>query len=380
MKRTAALAVFILFAVSVSGFNISLDAEANFVHTSYIKNSTYDILPALQEQDMHTSQAFEKLMLRAEKRIEEVKFVFDARFYLYAGGAGLDYTVDNAYFQIENGPFIAYLGKQRIKWGTGYTWNPTDLLQPGKEILDPEINLEGIYALRAEYSSPLFTPSLVLAADTSREYEHSAESFTAALSLYKFIGTMDIFVNGIYRYNNRQSLGAAIAWDVDWFVINAEYAAARYMRKEPELIYKREILGTDETACSWLIGINRQMGQDLFINLEYYHNGFGLSNSEFDSFVYDGIAPRYLSLSMKRDYLAGTFSLAWYDKFSVSLTSVYGMNDGSIFIYPVIAYVENPNFTVELGYIGNFSDETSPGGYYSLPVRYAAEFVVTAYF
>lgn len=52
-------------------------------------------------------------------------------------------------------------GKKRILWGTGWAYNPTDLLNPPKDPTDPSSQRVGAYMLRVEVPLEKYTFSLV---------------------------------------------------------------------------------------------------------------------------------------------------------------------------------------------------------------------------
>jgi hypothetical protein len=117
---------------------------------------------------------------------------------------------------------MLYTGKQRIKWGVGFNWNPTDKLQPEKNVLDPTLDLEAFYAIRLEYSNDFITPSFIIAPELNSNVENLTENLRFALQLYKLIGTADIFLNGIYQMKNIQTIGVALSYDLDFFIFNFE--------------------------------------------------------------------------------------------------------------------------------------------------------------
>jgi len=55
--------------------------------------------------------------------------------------------LDNAYLSVSRGRLTFRLGKQQLPWGTGYAWNPTDVLNK-KNALDPTYEKPGINAVR----------------------------------------------------------------------------------------------------------------------------------------------------------------------------------------------------------------------------------------
>jgi hypothetical protein len=57
--------------------------------------------------------------------------------------------------------FLLRIGKQRVTWGTGYAWNPTDMLEPAKNPFRPQQEREGILACKGELLLPDFSLTLL---------------------------------------------------------------------------------------------------------------------------------------------------------------------------------------------------------------------------
>ncbi len=57
--------------------------------------------------------------------------------------------LDNAYLTWDKRPFRLRLGRQQLSWGTGYSFNPTDLFHK-KDMTDPTYEKEGVTAIRAD--------------------------------------------------------------------------------------------------------------------------------------------------------------------------------------------------------------------------------------
>ncbi len=58
--------------------------------------------------------------------------------------------LDNAYLTWDNGDVRLRAGKQQLSWGSGYSFNPTDLFHR-KNLLDPTYEKEGVVAFRTDY-------------------------------------------------------------------------------------------------------------------------------------------------------------------------------------------------------------------------------------
>jgi hypothetical protein len=350
MKKLFLVLTAIVIFAAVYAADLNFDVESQFFYNNYIKNEAFQFMSL--QMTPSAFDAIEKIVLKAKENFEDTKMVFNSRFYLKPEQNKFDYIIDNAYFSYENGPFVLYTGKQRIKLGTGYFWNPTDKLQPEKNLLDPTIDMEGIYAIRVEYSGDLFTPSLIIAPEIVSYDRDFLENFKFAVQLYKLIGTSDFFVNLIYHYNNLQLLGGAISYDMGVFVFNLEIAATQYIKNNNEI------------NTSFITGLSKTLESNFFITAEYYYNGDGLTNDEFSDFI---SLNKISKFGLKKNYFSLNLALTYIEKFTFSLTGIYGMDDSSVFLYPKIEYIEKSNFNVEAGLIQNINARENKEIFYSMP-------------
>ncbi|HRU40048.1 MAG TPA: hypothetical protein P5511_09235 [Candidatus Goldiibacteriota bacterium] len=185
MKKIFMLGLAMGLASALFAIDFSVEARTDVSYTSYMKNSAYDALTTTAV--VNSVNAFEKIRLKAGAEADAVKLSFDGRLYLDSAKSDLEYAIDSAYFSWESGPFVLYTGKQRLKWGTGYFWNPTDNLQPAKNIFRTTEDLEGVLALRAEYSNDIITPSIIVIPEPWEASLDFADNFKAAVQLYRLV-------------------------------------------------------------------------------------------------------------------------------------------------------------------------------------------------
>jgi len=372
---------FIISSPAAGAFDVNLEAQTRITQTEYIQNDILDILH--DQQSLSKTAVFEKLTFKCKKRIDEVQFVFENCLMLWPDKTTIEHTVDNAYFSIANGPLILYIGKQRIKWGTGYFWNPVDVLQSQKDVFDLSDSLEGILALRCEYSHPWITPSVIIALNSNDYRQEASSNYKFAIQLYKLIGTMDLFLNSVYWHNHLQSIGGALSWDVDWFIINAEAGAVKYINNSFSLVQTLKDQAS-EIRYNYVFGLSRQMGETFFMTAEYYHHAGGLNNIDFDLYInelrQDSDWLQYMGSAMKRDYAAFNLAYTLDNTWGINVVTVAGLNDGTFYLYPRLSYVENPNYSIELGYFKNFATPSNQEGYYVTPMQYAVELRFIGYF
>lgn len=362
MKRFFLTAILMIITAAAFGMDFNVDARTDISYISFIKNDAYNSM-ALSLTPSAVN-VYEKLRLKAKEQVDKVKFDFDARLYAYPGKTSFDFTIDSAYFSFENGPFVFYAGKQRIKWGTGYFWNPVDSLQPATpDIYRPTEDMEGIYAIRAEFSNDFIAPSLIIMPKPGIASQDAYKDFDLAIQLYKLVGTCDIFLNYIYDFD-RQNAGAAISWDLGIFVLNAQAAL-------------KEIFGEKNFNTSFSAGVSETLTDNMLAVVEYYRNNGGMTNADYGVNVLAGVYGQGFG---KKDYLAYMVSYTWNEKFSLSITGLHGLDDGTSFIFPAVSYVENSNYDIQLSLLENLSGKGLREGYYSIPVYNTVELRFNAYF
>lgn len=378
MKRTTLLLVFLALAAVVTAVDFNIDLESGVYYTSYIKNSTYEALTQTgQAKDVYGLQ---EIKLRLSESIDNMKVVMDARLFYSPSDNKFEYSVDNAYFQASFGPAVFYAGRQRVKWGTGYFWNPSDKLQPAKDLTDPSQDMSGLYGLRYDHSHGFLSTSLIAAVEPAEIGGEAAENFTLAAQLYKLMGTADLFLNGAYRHNKIQTIGAAVSWDAGFAVLNFEGAAIRYMGQELNPLRMLGKKGSDYVGYDLVLGINKTMGETFFLAAEYSLKEWGLDNGQYAELLAMEGGLYHASFGTKKAHAALSASYTIDSRISVSLLCLYGPGDGSLLLYPVVSYVENNNWDASIGILQNLSGSESAEGYYSMPFYSIVELKLRAYF
>jgi hypothetical protein len=368
MKKMVLAGLMLGLAYAASAIDFNIDARTDLTYTSFMKNSAYDDMAS--RQTMTAVNAYEKLVVKANAKTDQVKFVFNGRLYGYPATEKLDLIIDNAYFSFEAGPFVVFTGKQRMKWGTGYFFNPTDSLQPAKtDIFRPTEDLEGIYALRAEFTNEIVTPSLIIIPHMQGIYPEIYRDFDFAIQLYKLAGTCDMYLNYIYSYDSgRRQAGAAISWDIGLIVLNAEAALKQASW------YSASNQAYD---CNFVIGFSKMLSDEMSVFAEYYRNNSGIDNYGYAGKVAMNIFPVILD---KKDYAAYSMSYTWDNRLAFGLTGIHGFDDGTSFLLPSIGYVENQNFDVMISLLQNFTGAGIKEGNYLTPFYSALELRINAYF
>lgn len=225
--------------------------------------------------------------------------------------------------------FRLLVGKKRIVWGSGLSFNPTDLLNPAKDPTDPALQRAGAWLAETEWGFEKVALSAVAAGKVTRQYAGlptalvispefaTAEAVRGIASddrddeahfvftgrLYLLLGDVD--VNLIYGYSNlyadafrTKSRGGISLSRVfgDWevhaeallysgsarAVVNGDCvdAPTRCLFRGVPLI-TRPYLDATWLNTRALVGARYQFGDNGMFAVEYYYNGEGQDPNGF---------------------------------------------------------------------------------------------------
>lgn len=138
--------------------------------------------------------------------------------------AEVDYFVDEAYLSLfPLSPISVTAGKQRVNWGTGYTFSPTDTLHP-RSASGRDVGYRGLsltYTPTADYSV-----SAHLSADDALDDTEESAHTGLRYALYgsAFFGNAEVVLSGVYGPEATLRPGLAASADVAGFVLAAEAA------------------------------------------------------------------------------------------------------------------------------------------------------------
>ena len=192
------------------------------------------------------------------------------------------------------------VGKKILKWGTGYAFNPTGVVEPQRSPSDPTDRLNQNDG-RDLVSLTAFLGKTSLTAVYLNDARYANSSFRwgtseLALRAYTLIGALDISLIGHYRAGERLEAGT-----------NGSYVIGENLELHGEILGKRgssrlyhRIITSDDPAqvfdvypyvpleegsgrlfLKTLIGGQYTLDNGVNIALEYYHDDEGLSSLEW---------------------------------------------------------------------------------------------------
>ncbi len=330
MKIIAAVSLIIIFAIPAKAVSL----PDNLIFSGYFENQ----LTSCYAGDTFKSMDYNKLRLTLTyKPSRSLYFRVDYALCTYHGHRKINisdyfpeyidssviesypvqdieldetYDLQNAYFTYSFGRSSLTIGKQQLQWGTGYTWNPTDILHEKMETeptytvsgvdavkYEIPIGINGIFNLITAYANGTEDPSFVIRArktffnfDFSLGFQHinsldydieTNSCFNIRNNYISFDFTGEIGNIGIWNEtlidledseNNKYLLGS------DHTFLNGFYIIAEY-------IFIKN--GSDDiTPDDYFL---RFIGKKQHINRNYLMIGCKYSFTELIQIIYSGI-------------------------------------------------------------------------------------------
>ena len=236
--------------------------------------------------------------------------------------------IDRLYFDQEFsfGKFV--VGRQRISWGTGRVWNPTDIFNPINPANFGKIEKDGADAATMKfYLGQLTDFQLVYNA----EYHFESSNYAAR------------FRTNILGYDLAVLAGSADRR----FITGGDFAGNVWTAGiRGEALVSEDPSKAGGYYVRWILGMDYQFTDKLYGMFEYYHNGQGT----LDRFSYDLIGlyeGRILNLA--KDYLAVSGSYQLTPLITAVLSSNSNFNDGSGFLAGTVTYSASDNASIAIG-------------------------------
>ncbi len=251
--------------------------------------------------------------------------------------ADLDWTVsENDDHQLRQRLFRAFatvylkqtsltVGRQRIAWGTGFVWNPTDLFNPFNPAaieLDEKAGVDAAYL-----SLPLGSLSRFESAYAPGRGRLNA---SAAVRLSGHAGEYD-FALMAGDFQNDKVVGGEFAGYLGGAGLRGELA---YTRRDGDDDFLRAVLNADYNFPN-----------DLYMFVEFHFNGQGSWQKENYDFE-DLLAGRAFNLAQL--YLAASLNKRLSPLLSTSLYAIANLNDRSALVGPAVTYSLATNLELAL--------------------------------
>ncbi len=261
--------------------------------------------------------------------------------------------VDRLYFRqgFDWGNFT--IGRQRISWGTGRIWNPTDLFNPINPANFSKLEKDGADVVSITYNFGSFT-DLNLVYNPLDKPENSNAGFRFRTNYDEF----DISVIGGY-FDKRIVAGGDFAGNL--------FDAG--VRGEGIISMDRNNL--NENYIKFILGADNQFTSKLYALIEYQFNGEGKEDKLRYNFG-DLLKGKILNLSRNYIFLSGNYLLT--PLLTFTLSNNLNLNDGSGFTGFSGSYSLTGNFYVNLGAQLTYGKQFTEYWFYPTSVYLQGEF------
>ncbi len=283
-------------------------------------------------------------------------------------------------------PLQLTVGRQKVDWGAGIMWNPTDVFNPPKKLFDPMENRKGINLLRLDsHLGPLHLLYMIQYDDDIEDYYRHHSKLTTS-----WLGA-DIGLTFNMKENKKKVYGAFLSKYVsDELEIHLEGAVQKgrdlpipKFTSSTGYVYEDE--GQNSLFFSYVAGARYSVSEHhLDFILEYYHNDIGLSHDQYEvllsginqlkenpllaltnkSFIME-TNKRINENNPQKNYLFGSIRKSFYlETLNISLEGLLPMDDWSGRAGPKIEYLVKEDIKVAIQSIfswGNSSSEYGSG-------------------
>jgi hypothetical protein len=299
------------------------------------------------------------------------------KFHLKLRG-GNDWSRDHTVTKIEVGELnysvslTSWLdlqaGRSIEKWGTGYAWNPTGVVNPRKNPSDPG-DRRGLYRGVDNVQVDLFVHdwNVTLLGVPEIDWEgRQGKHLLAtgwAVRVYRLIQGVDFSVSASGGNGLPNSQGVSLSRVVgNALELHAEAAAFQdSLRFRPAEGGWR---ATTKKHLDLLLGGQYTFAHNVNVVAEYYHSGNGLDGNEWRGYQDMVIAAGqdlpngnpvpllldnlyYSVLTMARDYAFGRFyCLFHHDKLEAEVLTLTNLRDGSSLVRPGLYWKIHPNWSL----------------------------------
>ncbi|MDP2171731.1 MAG: porin [Rhodocyclaceae bacterium] len=288
---------------------------------------------------------------------------------------------DEAYLSWKPDPgFTLDVGKQALKWGKGYAWNPVGFVERPKDANDVELAREGFTMVSADLirnfdgdlKTIAFTPVLLPVSAQINSDFGQPDHLNAAAKLYLLYRDTDIDFTWLGRGSRSPRFGVDFSRNLSTALeIHGEWARIRDFELR-SVSPGGTITSERRNVTSTLLGLRYLTEQDTTYILEYYRNGTGYSENQtrdFYQLIDNGLAqfqaagtdpllnkarqisPSYARANPGERYLylrasqKEPFDIVY---FNPSITLIANLDDRSFSLTPELLYTGVTNLDLRL--------------------------------
>ncbi|MCL4516170.1 MAG: hypothetical protein M1379_11390 [Firmicutes bacterium] len=268
------------------------------------------------------------------------------------------FTLDRGYIDFTPNSLLSLrVGKQRLAWGTGYAWNPTDLLDLPRTAFTAEDDPEGVVAFRGDLALGPVTGQvfLVPSTDPGSDWEKSGRAvrFKASPS------AVDLTAGWVKHGTDPAAVTGDFAYSLSGVGLHGE------------VLYQSEGNPRADKATkdviNYLVGADYNFPGGYYLAVEYYHNDTAFKDvpellsylgQVKDKYIASGNVTGYPAFMQEylaglignggatRDHLFVRGSKTFKEKYTAELMAVYNPTDGSVEAQPRLEYAWGQNTTL----------------------------------
>jgi hypothetical protein len=261
------------------------------------------------------------------------------------------HTIDRLYLRQWFGLGDLTLGRQRIAWGTGRIWNPTDLFNPLNPVTFAKIEKDGVDAAVLKMHLASLTDFTIVV-----NPENDWRATNIGVRFRTNVAEFDLS-SMLGEFRKRVILGGDFAGNF--------FDAG--LRGEGIYVFPRD---NRQAFIRFILGADYQFNPDLYGLVEYQYNGEGAETRA----AYDLIALAEGRIqNVARNYAVVQGSYLLHPLVTASLSYTRNVDDASGFAGIVVSYAATSEFAVALGAQIFVGEELTEYWYYPATVYLKAD-------
>jgi hypothetical protein len=257
------------------------------------------------------------------------------------------FVLSRGYIDFTPNDFLSIrAGKQRLGWGTGYAWNPTDILDQPRDAFTNVDDPEGVMTIRTDLHLGPITTQLVVTPDSaSQDWDGAGR----ALRFKASPGGVDLSLGAVQDGDQSASTIGDFAYSIAGVGLHGE---ARYRPDGNTRSDKKDIY-------DYLLGLDYNLPGGYYLALEYYHNdeayknidelkqyigtSYNLSDPTAQAEIMEYLTDLGNNGGVLQDhyFLHGTKQFG--DNYNLDLMLVYAPEDRSLVVQPEFDYIWGQN-------------------------------------
>jgi len=347
--------------------NGNLDTKWGILQTN-TESPVYGLQFFGQDQpDEYLSQYRLDFYLNGNYHYKQVGFTMRT-FSQYTKEEPVDLSFFELYGSLNLSPkLLMGIGKRRYNWGKGYAFNPVGYVNAEKDPENPDLALAGKSSLYFNYNRSFSTrliqnlsfSTIILPQEAEILEKYSEiDDLTAVLKLYILTNNVDLDFMFYSGPNQSRRYGADISTNLhENLEVHGEVSNGDGERIS--FIQNNAVQTNEADGFSYLLGLRYLNTWNITVIAEYYHNDRGLDKQEYQDYqayllnnlntgdvdlinaTRSVMTNSFRSKNLMRDYIYFKASLPepfdWLYS-SVSLFTIYNVNDNSFMLSPQIGY------------------------------------------